>query len=473
MLSSRESILSLATGIPYQHFNFLHRWTGLIIFIQSFFHTLAWTLIEGRLYKPQPTTWNEFISEQYIIFGIVAMLFITFLTLFSTKTFIHWTGYEFFRKSHYIVAMLYFGACWAHWAQLACWMIASIGIMFIDRGIRLLRTGLIHSGYKDGKKGLGFRSARSTIQIFSDGEAEVVRLDFDYDIQPWAIGQHFYLCFPELSVWQAHPMTPSSVPVSQSGPQHHTYIIRALKGETRKLADLAGNLDVSPNKDLRTTSVILCGPYGASNIGSGEENVLTIAGGTGISFTLPAVLAITKSQPHQAIEMVWIIRKTQNLEWIKDELLELKERLRGGLTNFRIRIFITRCGDPRRKSSTHYKGSEKTEIQSKTVPRVTTNSASDPQSVSSELDAILSDAPGFDVEWLLNHHPNLCEGRGIVDDFLNRCAGSGRRSQVIASGPGALGRDLRKAVAVRNEPGKVWKGDEAGDVGMYWDDRLG
>jgi hypothetical protein len=63
-LSTRESILSLITGVPYQHFNFLHRWTGRIIYIQSILHTLAWTVVEGRLYQPQPKVYRNFIKEQ-------------------------------------------------------------------------------------------------------------------------------------------------------------------------------------------------------------------------------------------------------------------------------------------------------------------------------------------------------------------------------------------------------------------------
>lgn len=47
LLASRESILSLLTGIPYQSFNFLHRWLGWIILIQSIGHTLGWVIIEG------------------------------------------------------------------------------------------------------------------------------------------------------------------------------------------------------------------------------------------------------------------------------------------------------------------------------------------------------------------------------------------------------------------------------------------
>lgn len=63
-LSTRESILSLITGVPYQHFGFLHRWTGRIIYVQSVLHTLAWTIVEGHFYLPQPEVYKSFIEQQ-------------------------------------------------------------------------------------------------------------------------------------------------------------------------------------------------------------------------------------------------------------------------------------------------------------------------------------------------------------------------------------------------------------------------
>ncbi|KAL3424284.1 ferric reductase like transmembrane component [Phlyctema vagabunda] len=152
-LATRESVLSLATGLPYQSFNFMHRWLGRVIFIQAFVHTLGWTLIEGRFYKPQPKTYNDFIREKYIVWGCVAMALISFLYIFSIRRVIKWTGHEFFRKTHYVVAALYIGACWGHWSHLACWMIAALAIWGLDRGLRLLRVLLMHVGYIDGDKG--------------------------------------------------------------------------------------------------------------------------------------------------------------------------------------------------------------------------------------------------------------------------------------------------------------------------------
>lgn len=97
-LGARENLLSFITRMPYQRFNFLHRWTGRIIFVQSFLHTLGWTIIEGNLYKPQPKVFVEWIRQLYIVFGIIAQILITFLYLFSIKRVVQWTGHEFSEK---------------------------------------------------------------------------------------------------------------------------------------------------------------------------------------------------------------------------------------------------------------------------------------------------------------------------------------------------------------------------------------
>lgn len=152
-LSQRESILSLITGMPTQSFNFIHRWLGHIIFAQSMIHTIIWTIVEAKLYQPQPKVYTNFIKQTYMIWGIVAMGLLSFIWVFSFPRMIRLTGYEFFRKSHAIIALIYIGACWGHWNKLACWMIAALAIVFMDFGIRYIRTLLIHVGYmKSGGK---------------------------------------------------------------------------------------------------------------------------------------------------------------------------------------------------------------------------------------------------------------------------------------------------------------------------------
>lgn len=139
-LGSRESLLSLLTGFAPSQFNFLHRWLGRIMLCQALLHTLGWTIIEGRLYQPQPIIWTGFVKEPYIIWGFVALGLLVILCVLSLRRVVHATGYEFFRKAHYILACLYFGACWAHWDHLACWMIASLGLWAVVKLPQIYNT---------------------------------------------------------------------------------------------------------------------------------------------------------------------------------------------------------------------------------------------------------------------------------------------------------------------------------------------
>lgn len=504
-LSTRDNMLSILTGIPYQHFNFLHRWTGRIIFVQSFLHTLTWTVIEGKLYQPQPQVFQEWITQLYMVFGIIAQILITFLYLFSIKRVVQWTGHEFFRKTHYIAGILYLGACWGHWDKLACWMIASIGIVFLDRGCRLLRIALIHFGFKDGSKGsnrvlilavfpvtdivtvgVGFKAAEASLESYDDGDGGmVVRLDFTHRHAAWRIGQHFFLCFPDLHIWQSHPFTPASTPSlatesknSESGEQRHVYIIRCLGGETSKLGSLIATKrkEAAENQNI-TTPVILTGPFGLGSLEPGAQNTLAVAGGTGISFALPIIMeVIERSKKHagkkgahgkkRTVELAWVIRRGRNVEWSWKELEYLLNQKTEGI-DLRIRIFVTRDTDP---GATALVVEEKYTMEKEVsvtqdIPSSSTSSLNSQSTCKAS--ALAKDRQNVLVEWLGDQHP--CMNR-IVDEFMQRT--SGGRTQVVGSGPEGMGTDLRAAVAGMNDGGAVWRGEEKWDVGFDWDNRF-
>ncbi|KAF1960055.1 hypothetical protein CC80DRAFT_405337 [Byssothecium circinans] len=516
-LSMRDSILSLLTGIPYLHFNFLHRWTGRIILAQSMLHTIGWTIIEGKLYQPQPKVYNTWIRQTYMIWGIVAQGFICFLFVFSLRPVIKLTGYEFFKKSHLIVAGLYLGACWGHWDKLACWMIASLGLLGIDLGMRLLRMFLIHMGYKDGNKGLGFRAIQSKAEVFKDPSGTVVRLSFVHNHEPWKIGQHFYLTFPALSIWQSHPFTPASTPPTAFEPPMHTYIIRSRSGETGNLAALSESASVDRSSTFETP-VILVGPYGRSIVDHEASNILAIAGGTGITFALPVIAAALNDPYHAAqnIEMIWIIRHIENLAWLGPEIAALRRHLDSTPSpsstsssssaedfdinadtakspaekitirpttppaagkSFRIRIFITRAPETRThvhlpstfpSSSSAAAATEKDFATSSSSASSSASTTSAPTH-SREVRALIAPHPNFSITYLDHSRPQV---ENMVDAFLTETVVRGR-TQVVGSGPAALGTEIRRVVAGRNSAAGVWRGDEGGDVACFWDDRLG
>ncbi|OHE94710.1 ferric reductase like transmembrane component [Colletotrichum orchidophilum] len=461
LFSTRESILSLLTGVPYQSFNFLHRWVGYIIVVQSSLHTIGWLVIEVRLYQPQPTVANEWISQLYMIWGCIALFLLMALYVLSLPPVIRLTGYEFFRKSHYVLAMLYIGACIGHWKNLECFMVPAIVIWFLDRISRGVRTALMHHNFIEGE-GMGFSAAQAAMTVFPDSEnGDVVRLDFTHPNDAWKIGQHFYLCFSESSIWQSHPFTPLNAPVTLNGRTKHSYIFRAKGGETKKVAQIAAHklagIPVEKGTAAPTTPVILTGPYGdpiLRNITS-DVNILCVAGGTGITYVLPVLTSLKKhSGASRKLELVWVVKHRNDVAWVKPELDALEAEQGPKVV---VRIFATR--DSRNALFGPEQPGELSESES----------ASESGNCSGEKQPQVSGrvVDRVNINNTCRRHPELAT---VVREFVDATVSG--RTAVFASGPGGLMSDMRVAVAECNSVGKVWNGEERHNVSLIHDERM-
>jgi hypothetical protein len=241
---------------------------------------------------------------------------------------------------------------------------------------------------------------------------------------------------------------------------------------TKQLVDFA-TTDSDGNK--ASTSIILTGPYGEGALGSSNtvQNVMVVAGGTGISFGLPIVTeAINRAEKLGAgsVELVWVIRKTRNVEWILPELAELRKRMSESRVDTRIHLYVTRDSQPSSSESLASTHDHKKIVD----PEKTQIGAEITLVQSSSITDVILDMPGFSIEWLADHHPDFgsAEGLGILESWLNRGAAYGGRNMVFGSGVAAMGRDLRIAVAAENDASKVWKGDQRHAVEFHWDDRF-
>ncbi|KAH8883369.1 hypothetical protein GQ53DRAFT_430872 [Thozetella sp. PMI_491] len=466
LLASRESLLSMLTGIPYTSFIFLHRWTGYLIIVQSILHTIAWVIVEARLYQPQPTTWTSFVAQIYIVWGFVALGLLVLLWFFSLPwTIRNVTGYEFFRKFHYIIAAVYIGALIGHWQQLQCFLVPGLVLWFCDRLARLIRMGMLHYGYANKDGVWGFAPARAEAQYWRDDRhGDVVRLDFGHVQAPWKIGQHFFLCFPDSSLWQSHPFTPLSLPVAGAGGKvQHSYIIRAKGGETKKIAKVIAQklADATSEKaasGLPTTSIIMQGPYGESIIEglTRDVNVLCVAGGTGIAYVLPVLLDLVreKANSNRKIELVWAVRREQDLEWVKPELDELRRAAYG--VEVDIRVFVT--DDAAGAKSSGSSVNEPVSAKETAVAEVRDSIA--PLSKASS-----GRSTGLRITEY--RRPDISRA---VREFTDGVAHGS--TTVFGSGPPGMIEDLRTAVASCNSAARVWKGEDRFDVRLVCDDRL-
>lgn len=62
------------------------------------------------------------------------MVLLFLLFALSTPWAIRLTGYKFFPKSHYVLAMIYIGACIGHWGKLSCYLVPAVSESIVRPG---------------------------------------------------------------------------------------------------------------------------------------------------------------------------------------------------------------------------------------------------------------------------------------------------------------------------------------------------
>lgn len=311
---------------------------------------------------------------------------------------------------------------------------------------------MLHYGYVAAEGKWAFRAAQAEATLWKDDKyGDLLRLEFTHRQPPWKIGQHFFLCFTEGSIWQSHPFTPLSLPVADArGEVKHSYILRAKGGETRNIAGLVARKMVEmggKEGETATTGVILQGPYGEGIVEglTPEVNVFCVAGGTGITYVLPVLLSIVRDgrvREGRNIGLVWAVKRARDTEWVKGEMDELRKL--GGRHNVGIRIFVT-------DDDAVVGGMVEGEKEERQVAVRTSSSASSAGRSEEEMSG----------------RPNLQE---VVSQFIGEVAQGPTR--VFGSGPPGMIGELRGAVAKANSGRRVWRREEMFDVSLFCDDRL-
>jgi hypothetical protein len=177
----------------------------------------------------------------------------------------------------------------------------------------------------------------------------------------WKPGQHAYISMPGISWMQSHPFTIVSVSqhLSAPGPNDLVLLIRACKGFTKIVADLASKNDSRSGSISSTTSWSdltlendmievstrswIDGPYGDFHprLELKYQSVVCVAGGSGVTAALPWLVYVSSRMRQGAngkrgvhgkklckarsFNLVWSIR---HLSWIRWAAQEMSEALR-------------------------------------------------------------------------------------------------------------------------------------------------
>ena len=300
------------------------------------------------------------------------------------------------------------------WATLGIWLVNMLGRVFF--------------------KSQAFRLTRAWPSVFSTQltalPGGMTRADVFVPAEmKWKPGQHCYLRFPGLAIWDNHPFTVASFPTSEDtkekdGDRRLTFFIRAQEGFTKKLAT---SIQL---KASTSTHVWVDGPYGGVSINDSTYDTITlIAGGSGITACLSWLSHLTQEvqsskQTISKISLVWIVRQKAHTNWISAELEAAKQLL--GSENLAITFYVT--DTPREL---------KKEVNSVKIEEAEKGVAESENSASDELGKFHEGRPFIPaiLPTLLGQGRNFVVGmspsRALVDEKLISVAGCGPESLKI------------------------------------------
>lgn len=348
LLSAKNQPLRRLTGYSYEALNIFHRRVGewmCFVAVVHFISMLLYQFFIAEDWLLASQSPKAYFTHPLILFGIgtfvsYELLFFTSLGSFRQR----W--YELFLASHVILQVAALGFLWGHFYTSRPYVIIALAIFLLDRLVWRMSIK---------------RVAMEMDLTVLDGETYLV--SGDWDVLPGANGvlagweptDHVFLTVPALGLshaLQAHPFTiasaaPGKEVEREEGGRHAWFslLIRAQFGNfpggfTRQLLEHA--------KTHKRVEVQLDGPYGSPHALSmlrASNNVILVAGGSGIAVTFPLVWALLHEAASQTdseededkqvppsskqkkaigrkVHMLWVTHSHWHQKWIPKEQLD-------------------------------------------------------------------------------------------------------------------------------------------------------
>ncbi|KAK4705430.1 hypothetical protein P7C70_g764, partial [Phenoliferia sp. Uapishka_3] len=331
VLSSKNGAISILLGKGWTGANFLHRWLGRIVVLLVLLHFYFWTIqwvASNRV--------EEFLSQSKERRGIGALVFLLVIAVSSAGP-LRRVSYPIFFVLHYvgIIGFLVFvnrhtvyAKGWATWSVVGIYAFDIVGRLLSMR-VRYVEVEALDSG--------------------------MVRIGLTGVHSGWRAGQHLSIrlffappspsVFSAFRMFEAHPFSisnaPPSVGVLNSGDSASRGIDLFARscgkgswtGDLYATAELGARVAEAKandgNKRVLHMLALVEGPYGG--IGPyrevDEENVLLVAGGSGMGFTLGILDELVgrrvNSRTGGKIEVVWAVRERSHITWFASRLRTL------------------------------------------------------------------------------------------------------------------------------------------------------
>ncbi|KAI9000892.1 hypothetical protein BD414DRAFT_15568 [Trametes punicea] len=331
-LAGKNNIISLLTGIGHEKLNILHRAAARTCLMLLWIHAVS---------RASSGLSEKFdFSHAWMRWGATGLTSFTLATILSVR-FIRNAFFEFFLVTHIILVGIFIISGYLHarevdfgdyfWPALVVWAFD-----------RVLRTGRLLWNNR-GRGSTSHEYGRATVQLVS---ADTIRLTLKRKFR-WLPGQHAYVVLPTVSdlPTEAHPFTIASIPTGldgSDGPEEKevVFLIRGRGGFTGRLRENA------ERRGGCCVPAFVDGPYGCPPDLSKYSTCILIAGGSGVSYTLPLLLDLVHraragTSDVRRVIFVWSVRESDHLAWISKTLNEALTAAQPTSLVVEPRIYIT------------------------------------------------------------------------------------------------------------------------------------
>ncbi|KAL7797369.1 ferric reductase like transmembrane component domain-containing protein [Trichoderma ceciliae] len=336
LFGGRANILMYFTGWSYRTFSIFHRWIALVLVVEGIIHGVVFSA-----YYVNEQGWEgyheELSSDPTFHYGLIMIISLSISATFAFGQ-IRKKIYEFFKAAHVSLTAVFLAALFNHikdqfTGTYKVWVWTCVGLWAGDYVLRLLRVLVMNYKTFLGKGSLALAS-------YSE-ETGMIRLQVKPSVNcsRQSPGTYYFVYFPGLRFWETHPFTlagrskqvddtssygsgsdqPSEKETGTQSPRvtelsseqddsYMTFMIRPRDGMTKRLRDRL--VSKSESGPLRVR-VLLEGPYGTPARLDHFDNVLFIAGGSGITTVLPYLRMFFEDQRSQTppnMRLAWVVR---------------------------------------------------------------------------------------------------------------------------------------------------------------------
>ncbi|PRP77243.1 endoglucanase (endo-1,4-beta-glucanase) (cellulase) [Planoprotostelium fungivorum] len=317
--ATRNSILVVLTGIPFDRAVQFHRWVGRLTVIIATVH-VVYTFVDWR--RSGESIIDMLRSDITNIWGLVAWVALLIM-LFSSFEIFRRRLFEVFYTVHFSFLIFFVFGC-LHNARFIPFAASAAAIYFIDRAIRFT---------------YGMIPRRVTSTTVKDSNHSIVQFKFTKNriaktLGLYSTGQYVFVNFPSVSLFQWHPFSLTSPSDALEGEIN----VRASGGFTRQLVLAAQN---NPKMMIRVD-----GPYGHLNVGIRRYPVvLLFCGGIGITPVLSVLRDLfcsIKDRPSMVeyVHVYWSIQSEDQYKWFAEELSTVTAS--SGDAEIAINVIVTR-----------------------------------------------------------------------------------------------------------------------------------